>query len=191
MDYRRQTQGGHSVRGRSLLRRAATLACAALLMGAAGCGPQLSKLSFRVDKRVHFVTPKDRSLVHAPLTIRWTIRDFTLSAPATGPTDKHVGYFAVFVDRAPIKPGQTLKVVASDDRACQREPTCPDAAYLALRQIYTTTTTSVTLPRVAPLVDNGDKTQLHEVTIVLLDTSGHRIGESAWHITFKMKKPTF
>ena len=179
------------MRGGSLLRGAATLFCAAALLAVTGCGPQLSKLSFRVDKRVHFVEPKDRALIQVPLTIRWTVRDFTVSGPNPGPTDKDVGYFAVFVDRAPIKPGQTLKAVAKDDPACMRDRSCPDANYLSLRQIYTTTTTSVTLPRVATLAGTNDKTQLHDVTVVLLDTSGRRIGESAWHLTFKLKKRTF
>jgi hypothetical protein len=175
------TLGGRPVRGRVRgdVRRCLALACALVVaVTVSGCGPHLSQLSFRVDKRLHFVAPKDRALVQAPLTLSWTMRDFS-------------GTFAVFVDTTPIKPGQTLKAIAKDDNACRVNPKCPDANYLALRQIYTTTTTSVTIPRVAQLTDTGDDTQLHDVIIVLLDGTGHRIGESAWHTTFKMKKRKF
>jgi hypothetical protein len=195
MEDRSQTQGGRRVRRRrflgALVRCAVSLTCAAALAATTGCGPHLSQLSFRVDKRLHFVTPKDRTLVHTPFTVSWTMRDFTVSAPSPGPTDKDVGYFAIFVDRAPIRPGQSLKSLAKDDPSCRLNPKCPDAGYLALRQIYTTTSPSVTLDQVSSLTDTGDKTQLHDVTVVLLDTSGHRIGESAWHLTFKLKKRTF
>ena len=173
MDPGRPTQGGRPVR------RGMALACALVVaVTATACGPDLSQLSFRVDKRLHFVAPKDRALVKAPVTLSWTMRDFS-------------GTFAVFIDRDPIKPGQTLKAVGKSDSACRLDPRCPDANYLALREIYTTSKTTLTIPRVAELTDTGDDTQLHDVIIVLLDTTGHRIGESFWHTTFKMKKRKF
>ena len=53
---------------------------AALAVGASGCGlTHLHDLNFRVDDRLHFLTPKDRSTVHAPLTVAWTMRDFTVA----------------------------------------------------------------------------------------------------------------
>jgi hypothetical protein len=165
--------------GRTRVRRGWILACALIVLATtAGCAPHLSQLSFRVDKRLHFTAPKDRALVQAPVTLAWTMRDFS-------------GTFAVFVDRDPIKPGQTLKAVGKSDSACRLDPRCPDANYLALRGVYTTAKTTITLPRVAELTDTGDDTQLHDVIIVLLDANGHRVGESFWHTTFKMKKRKF
>lgn len=178
------------VRSGSRLRVAVAVGCLAALSGATGCSANLSQLSFRVDKRLAFLSPKSRSLVAEPVNLRWTMRDFTVAGPGSAPAGKRSGYYAIFVDQAPIKPGQTLKSVARGDRACQLDPRCPDAKYLEDRQVYTTTQTSLTLPRVVPLTGTADKTQLHEVVVVLLDTAGRRIGESAWFVTFKLKKRT-
>ena len=176
------------------MRRARRIAAALIVPGltllTTGC-VNLAQLNFRVDDRLHFTAPDDRALVRAPLRISWTMRDFTPAAPGHGPVDNHVGYFAVFLDRAPIKPGSTLDAVAGNDQSCKLDPTCPNKEYLAVRGVFTTVRPTITLERVPPLTDTGDDTQLHDVIVVLLDTSGHRIGESAWHITFKMKKPTF
>lgn len=172
----------------SPLRAAVALGVVVALVASGGCSLNLSQLSFRVDKRLTFVSPKSRALVTEPVRLSWTMRDFTVAAPGTAPASKDAGYFAIFVDQAPVKPGQTLKAVAKGDRSCQLDPKCPDAAYLSARQVFTTTNTSYTLDRVAALTDTGDNTQLHEVIVVLLDTSGRRIGESAWNISFKLKK---
>ena len=124
------------------------------------------------DHRLHFVAPPSRAHVSVPVTLKWTMRDF----PS--------GSFAIFVDRSPVSPGQTLKAVADRDTSCRRTPGCPDASYLADRQIYTTSGDGYVLDRVADLADNREKQQLHEVTVVLLDTAGRRIGESAWYLDF-------
>jgi hypothetical protein len=191
MEFRRQaTEGGRPVRRVSPLRAAVAAGCAGWLVLATGCSLHLANLSFRVDKRLHFVAPKDRSRVTEPVTLRWTMRDFTIEAAGAAPPSRDAGYFAIFVDQAPIKPGQTLKAVAHGDRACANDPSCPSRQYLADRQVYTTTQTSYVLTLVTPIAGIGDKVQLHDVTIVLLDTLGHRIGESSWHVSFKLKKRT-
>jgi len=125
------------------------------------------------DHRFHFVAPPSRAHVRLPVTLRWTMRDFTPAA-----------HFAIFVDRSPVGPGQTLRAVADRDTSCKRTPGCPDASYLADRQIYTTADDGFVLDRVADFVDNREKQQLHEVTVVLLDTAGRRIGESVWYLDF-------
>jgi hypothetical protein len=154
-----------------------------------GCGlTHLQDLSFRVDNRLHFLSPKDRSKVARPVTIRWTMRGFTIEPRGSAPPSRSAGYFAVFVDQAPVKPGQTMKAVASGDRFCQRTPTCPDTSYLNLRQIYTTTATSLTLPDVFPIASDRDHVQLHHITIVLMNTAGHRIGESHWELDLRIPK---
>lgn len=75
-----------------------------------GCG-DYSHLSFRQDKRLHIVAPADRSTVQLPVTVRWTISDFTITGH-TGKTVTDHGYFALFVDRSPVPGGQTLAYVA-------------------------------------------------------------------------------
>ena len=163
-------------RRRSAGRAAATATVAAVAL--AGCGA--SNLAFRTDHRVHISSPASRALVDAPVTLRWNL----LPRPEAPTT------FAVFVDRAPVKPGQTLRAVAAGDSSCQHAPGCPDAQYLADRQVYTTTDTSLTLQTVGSL-NSYQTTQLHEATIVLLDASGRRVGEAAWYVDFRMRHRRF
>lgn len=157
----------------------------------AGCGlTHLADLNFRVDDRLHFTSPADRALVPHSFTVTWTIDDFRVAAPHSEPPSRDAGYFAVFVDRAPVRPGQTLDAVASDDPTCEQDPTCPDRAYLRDRQVYVTTDPSVRLRQVPDQAAKED-TQLHAVTVVLLDTSGRRIGESAWELDVRIRKVGF
>lgn len=162
------------------------LVVSALLLG--GCG-NLSQLQFHTDHDVTFVAPAARAKVSVPVTVRWEVSGFRVAGPDSGePPSKNAGYFALFVDRAPIKPGQTLAAVAGDDPSCVASAGCPDKQYLADRQVYWTTNLSYTLRQVPSLSDNRDNWQLHEVTIILLDTSGHRIGEHAYFRDFQLKR---
>ncbi|HVA61551.1 MAG TPA: hypothetical protein VNG13_13590 [Mycobacteriales bacterium] len=158
---------------------------ALLTLSASGCA--VSNLSFVADKRLTVTSPKAQQLVGLPVTLRWTIKDFTISAPNSAAASATSGYFAIFVDRAPIRPGQTLKAVGSGDPACVHTPGCPDTTYLADHQVYTTTATSLTLTSVNSL-NTYQQVQLHEAIIVLLDASGHRIGESAWYVDFRVRQ---
>jgi hypothetical protein len=172
---------------RRLLRVAALVVASMLPL--AGCGlTHLNELNFRVDNRLHFLAPKDRAKVHAPVTLSWTIRGFRVAPLGSEPASHDAGYFAVFVDRQPIQPGQTMKAVASGDRFCKRDPKCPDTSYLNDRGVYTTTASSIRLDTIANLNGNNDKVQLHTFVIVLMDTAGHRIGESAWERDLRLPR---
>ena len=166
-------------------RAAAALCMAAACLLAAGC--DLSQLAFRVDHRLHFLTPKSRQLVRAPFTVAWTMRDFTVVGLHDGPVDRHSGYFAVFVDRAPVKPGQSLQAVVNDDSGCRNNPSCVNPSMLANHQVYVTTRPQLRVPLIGALADH-DKIQLHDLTVIILDTSGHRIGEYQWDLEFKMRR---
>jgi len=167
--------------------KVAGFALAALALG--GC-VNLSNLQFRGDHRLHFVAPRADSLVRLPLTLRWTMSDFDVVPPNAQPPSAHAGYFAIFIDRYPVRPGQSLTSVAANDPICAHHPGCPDAAYLAQYQIYTTTTTSLRLDAVQPLAGNNDRRQTHRAIVILLDTSGRRIGEVFWSISFDLNRPT-
>jgi hypothetical protein len=158
-------------------------------IGSAGCGlTHLQDLSFRIDQRVHIVAPKDRSTVSTPVTLRWRVTDFDIEPPgSTGPT-RRAGYFAIFVDRSPVHPGQTLAAVASGDPFCKRSAGCPDTAYLTNRQVYMTTATTFTLPTVDPIPGNNDRVQLHHITLILMNTAGRRIGESHWELNVRVRR---
>jgi len=154
-----------------------------------GCGiTHLQDLSFKVDNRLHFTAPKARSKAHQPLTLSWTMKHFRVTVAGSEPPSRDAGYFAIFIDRAPVKPGQTLRAVASGDQSCERDPKCPDADYLLAHGVITTTATSLRLPLISNLPGDTEKVQGHAITIVLMDTTGHRIGESAWELDFRLPK---
>ena len=164
---------------------------AALLavLSLSGCGlTHLQDLNFRVDKRLHFVTPKDRSTVTRPFTVTWTMDDFRVAPQGSEPPSRDAGYFAVFVDKTPIKPGKTMRSLVNNDQACKLDPKCPDRSYLEGLGVYTTTATSVRITQVTNVIGDKEKLQHHAITVVLMDTSGHRIGESAWELDVRMQR---
>ena len=166
-------------------RRLGALATGCLLLsGLAGCNA--SQLQFRNDHRLSFESPESRELVKAPLTVSWSMKDFEATG-LDGSSDKDHGAFVVFVDRAPMPVGKDLKWLARSDSGCKRDPRCPDAKYLAERGIFVTTSTSVTIETL-PSVGKGVGDEQHFVNVVLVDGTGHRIGESAWYRAFQSKR---
>jgi hypothetical protein len=161
-----------------------TKALALMLLVAGACTTQ--GLAFVQDKRVEIVAPRYRDIVELPVRIDWEVTDDGLEADLQSGT-----HFGVFVDVDPQPPGQPLDYFARDDVRCRESSTCPDARYFRQRGIHTTTGTEITFPTlpIAPGVDldRGDP-DIHEVTVVLLDDEGRRIGESAWSITFEVQR---
>ena len=169
------------------LRRRTALATGVLGLCAVltGCVPQ--GLAFRVDDRLSFTSPEDRSTVRLPLTLSWTIRDFEVSGPGSAPSED-AGYFAVFVDRAPVPPGESLRWIARKDRSCRAADGCPDEEYLSSRGIYPVTTTKLVLAQLPRTSDREDRKERHRAVVVLLDGDGKRIGESAFEIAFDVER---
>ena len=132
-------------------------------------------LAFRADDRVEIVHPHDGADVRLPVRLRWR--------SALGPGT----YFAAFVDRAPIRPGESLRVLA--DETCDRTPRCFDLQYLRDRYVFVTDDESLvleTLPQTGtPGLGGRDR---HEATIVLIDADGRRVGEAAYAIEFEVKE---
>lgn len=155
------------------------IALVAISLLSAGCVPQ--GLAFRVDDRVTVLSPRDREQVPLPVTLRWSVRDFTV-VPAGTRGGRDTGYFAVFIDGAPMPPGQPLAWVARNDTGCRPADGCPSTEYLASRGVYATSQTQLVLQQV-PRVPDG-KRDRHTATIVLLDGAGVRIGESAFQVVF-------
>ena len=156
-----------------------------LVVALSGCVPQ--GLAFRVDERLTFESPRDRSTVQLPVTLDWSIRDFTVVQPGTSGAGEDAGYFAVFVDSAPMPPGKSLRWIARNDAGCRASDGCPDAEYLEARGVYTTTETSLTLEQL-PRGDDEDRRERHRATVVLLDAAGTRIGESAFELAFDVTR---
>lgn len=162
---------------------------AALVPLVAGCGiTHLQDLDFHVDNRLHFIGLKDRADVHFPLTIRWRMSDFTVASPGSMPASRSAGYFALFVDQSPIRPGQTMKAICKADPFARGDASCPTQSYLEGKLVYPTTGDSVTLDSIPNLAGNKDRKQLHTFVVVLMDTAGHRIGESSWELDLRLPR---
>ena len=147
-----------------------------------------SGLAFVQDRRVEITSPASHAKVTLPVTITWTIEDFRLTGP-NGRSEDDAGYFGVFIDRAPVPPGEPLSWIARDDKPCLRTPGCPDDVYLADRRVRFTEIPSIRFEQL-PDLNAYRGHEVHEVTIVLLDGNGERIGESAWYLTFLYDRPT-
>ncbi len=150
-----------------------TCVLSAVLLGALlATSCRFNALSLKQDDRVDIVFPQDRSEVQLPMNVQWDVEGFS-------------GSFAVFVDRAPQPPGETIKSLFKDDQDCRRRPECPDASYLAAQNIYLTRDKVVSVSQIPDL----EGREFHELTIVLLDFRGRRINESAFKAEFRVRRP--
>ena len=149
------------------------------LLALPACG--FRGLSFVQDERVDITHPGDRDEVALPLRVTWTVEDFTV-----GPGK---GSFGVLVDRTPPQPGKTLGWIFRGDAACKgtSAPLCAKRDFLAQRNVFRTTARSFTITQVARLAGSQSGRQFHEVTVVLLDEAGKRVGEGAWSAQFEVK----
>ena len=150
------------------------------LVAVAGC--RVEGLQFKNDHRLTILEPAARDKVTLPLLIRWSMTDFE-AVGLDGSSQADRGAFVVFVDRAPMAMGSSLESLANSDARCKRDPNCPNEQYFTERGIYVTTETSLTL-ELLPASANGRGDEQHYINIVLVDGTGHRIGESAWYLPF-------
>lgn len=125
-----------------------------------GCGPYL----FRQSDRLQIATPANHATVSSPVTVTWDVKDF--SAPRDGS-------YALFVDRDPMPPGEGLGYFDSRDRD----------------GIHVLTATSMKLAALNRRagVDPAEQDH-HDVTVVLLDQHGRRIGEYAAYAEFTVNR---
>jgi hypothetical protein len=157
-------------------RRRATPLVALLALG--GCAMQ--GLSFRVDDRVDLREPADREEIALPYTFRWDVHD----VEPTGGS----GRFALFLDRTPMAPGRSADSLLSDEQEarCAGDPACTAEA-LAADGVWLTDDTELTVDSVA--ADPDDRpSDLHRMTLVLLDEDGRRRGESAFSVEFRLEE---
>jgi hypothetical protein len=149
------------------------------------CG--VNGLNFREDERLTITAPGDRAKVELPVTVRWRVEDFEVTGD-DGRNRRDAGYFGVFVDRAPQPPEKSLQWLVRDDQTCRGLPSCPDD-YLAQLNIHATTRTSFVIERLpAPSSTAQRRREFHEVTVVLLNGRGERIGESAFTRQFEVDR---
>jgi hypothetical protein len=150
------------------LRRAALVTVACMLFGACG-----ESVAFVRDDRITIEFPTSLERVRAPFEIRWSDEE---QPPAA---------YAVFVDRDPIGPGESLRELAED--ACDGRSGCDTPAFYASRRIHVTTEPRVEVATLTPLGGTGgrSKHRVHHATIVLLDDDGRREGEASWSVEFR------
>ena len=159
------------------LGRAPALVAGAVMLVASVSG---CDLTFRTVRATAVLAPAEEATVSLPFVLRWR-------AP-TRTTHGSRLYFAVFVDRAPIAPGQSLRAVASTQ--CNAQPDCPDLAYLAQHQVYVTAGEQFRLTAVPPFTASVIQTAgrgEHRVVIVPIDGQGRRVGETAMAVDFEVR----
>lgn len=144
-----------------------------VLVALTGCA--IHGLSFTQDDRVEIVSPRSSETVRLPFEVRWTSEGFD-------------GRFAVFFDGAPMRPGHSLLSLVPDRDPCRAEPDCPDEAWLADRGIYVTAGHSLTVERLTALREASGSKDHHELTVVLLDAAGQRVGESTFMTEFTVER---
>jgi hypothetical protein len=153
-----------------------------MLLTSAACGT--SGLNFVTDERLEFTAPDDREEVSLPVDVTWTVSDFEITG-RDGDARTDAGYFGVYLDRAPQPPGKTQEWLVRDDPGCR--PPCADEAYLAQRNVFSTTEMSFRVDQLEiPSGDAAKRRDRHEATIVLLNGRGERIGESAFVRQFEV-----
>jgi len=163
------------------VRRAGAVMLCLFALAASSC--RVTGLSIRTDKRVTIVSPANRQKVKIPFDVRWTVEDFKVVGD-DGSSSNDAGSFAVLVDTTPMPPGAGLGYFSRNDDSCTRATGCPDASYLADRNIFVTRAESF---KVDSLVDTRPPDRqgaldTHEITILLLNGKGQRIGESAFRV---------
>ena len=161
--------------------RAIAVVAIGLTLGALpACG--IHGLSFVQDDRVDIVAPAERKKVPLPVHVDWTVKNFETGAGR--------GSFGVFVDREPPPSGRKLDWLFRGDPACKGtgKALCAKPEFLAQRNVFSTTKTAFTVDNVARLSSSQGRRQFHEVTVVLLDGEGKRIGEGAWSVQFEVPK---
>jgi hypothetical protein len=162
-------QGVHRGRRRRAKRLGAIICLPPLLAGCASSG-----LAFRQDHRLEFTDLQDRDTISLPYTLEFTF-DGPMPEPATA--------FAVLVDWTPPPPGSTLAGLFDDDAACSGPLGCPDG-YLERNRIHVITEHSLIITDVP--ATSGSRADFHEVTIILVDDAGHRVGETSAFARFQV-----
>jgi hypothetical protein len=146
------------------MKRWARLVCALGVMTACA-----SRAELRGDQ-ISFSSPKELALVSAPFTLRWATHDRPPQAARYG----------VFVDRPPMKPGDSVRDLFGEQ--CRATPGCPDEMLLRTLGIYLTPNSEAVISTMPILggVARRAAHPVHQVTVVYLDRRGRRVGGYAF-----------
>jgi hypothetical protein len=143
-------------------------------LGLSGCAVQ--GLSFMEDDRINIIRPAENERLRLPFDVRWTVKNFD-------------GLFALFFDRSPMRPNMDLRSLVSEDDPCISVPGCPDAEWLENHgPVYVTDQRILRVDALPDPRDNDRLKERHQLTIVLLDRTGRRLGESAFITDFSVER---
>ncbi|HZN16220.1 MAG TPA: hypothetical protein VFB78_18275 [Acidimicrobiales bacterium] len=154
------------------------LAVALLLLSLPACARD--HIEFRLADDFRVTAPSDQQRVRLPVQIRWKAADVKATDDLSGPGP----FFAVFIDRAPIRAGTSLASLVDDD--CRKLPGCPTRDWYAERFVFVTGDKTLTLPAV-PADAGGTRTgadHTHRATVVVVNANGVRVNEAAASIDF-------
>ena len=125
------------------------VAVVALLLPLSGC---LEDRSFHENDTLRFVEPLEGDFASAPLLVRWK------------GTPRKVAKWAVFLDRAPIKPGTSIEDLEVQER----------------QNLWITKEQELTIDFVPPRSTSVEsRRDRHLLVVIPLDADGERIGEHA------------
>lgn len=162
---------------------ARTLAVLGLALASANC--RTSGLAFERSDRLEVVAPRDSGVVTLPLQIRWrAVAGFERGKPETG----RGYYYAVFLDRSPVAPGESI-LRAVGDETCRRQGfACATPEFFAQNFVYVTERTSVTVPGVPVGLNTHHKENVnHQLSVVLMGPGDRRVGETVGLVHFHVK----
>jgi hypothetical protein len=159
------------------------------LLVASAC--QTTGMSFTREDRLAIETPQPREVVDLPVEVRWNA-----SSDLERDVEDSDGelYFAVFVDRAPIRGGKDISDMV--DAECRRTPGCGDEAWFNERGVYFTSQGSIVVRELEDLRHDRDREDrdLHKATVVVMRRAeepvldalydGTRDGEGAVSVQF-------
>jgi hypothetical protein len=140
----------------------------AVIVVAAACSGSPGPL--RADQRVRILEPAPGSTVTGPVVIRWS-STFEPGA-ASG------RWFVVYLDAAPVAPGQSALVAAAEP--CATVPACLELGALNGPSAFLTDGRSIDA---GSLIAGA----AHRLTIVLVDEHGVRDGAVAWNASFRVE----
>jgi hypothetical protein len=176
-------RGGLKLTSRTVPSRRRAAAIVPVVMAIATSGCAVSGLAFRSDDHIRIEAPGDRTKVALPFAVH-----FTTSAPTES-------VWAV-VDGTPPRPGRGLRAYAVDADGCASDDRrCPAPDVLASRGIVPASVDAgrgtVSVATVRRSIAGSTKSELHRVTLFVLDASGVRPSEAAWSVDVRVEPRRF
>lgn len=154
----------------------------AVTLSACGLAEVQVPISFKVDRDLRFLEPDDAEHVSLPVTIEW-------KAGTDALTDGN--RFAVFLDKDPVGPRDTVRLRLCADReseppiAGQNRRSCKTDVG---RKVWITEERRLSLDCIRPREGVPDRVRnQHTVSIILVDAHNVRVGQAGITRTFEVR----